>query len=69
MGVKSIKPCIRGPKSRNESIMQDKDSYRWCNRIEIMFIRLNDCCCVTTHYDRRPTAFFSATLLATSIVC
>jgi transposase len=46
----------------------DKRRYKRRNRIEIMFGRLKDWRRVATRYDRCPTVFFSALVLAATVL-
>lgn len=66
--AKGIQPCIPGRKSRNAPVRYDKRRYRRRSRIEIMFGRLKDWRRVATRYDRCPTAFFSAVVLAATVI-
>jgi transposase len=66
--AKGIKPCIPGRKSRLQPVKYDKRRYRRRNRIEIMFGRLKDWRRVATRYDRCPSVFFSAIVLAATII-
>ncbi|PTD16784.1 IS5 family transposase [Sphingomonas fennica] len=65
---KGITPCIPGRKSRNKAVKYDKRRYKRRNRIEIMFGRLKDWRRVATRYDRCPTAFLSAIVLAATVI-
>ena len=66
--ARGIQACISGRKSRNEPVRYDKRRYRGRSRIEIMFGRQKDRRRVATSYDRRPTVFFSAIALATTVI-
>ena len=61
---KGIKACIPGRKSRKKAVKYDKRR----NRIEIMFGRLKDWRRVATRYDRCPETFFSAIMLAATVL-
>ncbi|MEZ5725438.1 MAG: IS5 family transposase [Paracoccaceae bacterium] len=65
---KGIKVCIPGRKSRKKAVKYDKRRYKRRNRIEIMFGRLKDWRRVATRYDRCPETFFSAILLAATVI-
>ena len=65
---KRIKVCIPGRKSRKKAVKDDKRRYKRRNRIEMMFDRLKDWRRVATRYDRRPQTFFSAILLAATVL-
>jgi hypothetical protein len=55
----ALHPACR---SRNEAVRYDKRRYKRRSRIEIMFGR------VATRYDRCPTTFFSAIVLAATVI-
>ena len=61
---KGTRPCIPGRKSRKTTIKYDKRRYKRRNRIERMFGRIKDWRRVATRYDRSPTAFLFAIMLA-----
>ena len=63
-----IKVCIPGRKSRRKAVKYDKRRYKRRNRIEIMFGRLKDWRRVATRYDRCPETFFSAIMLAATVL-
>ena len=65
---KGIRPCIPGRKSRKTTIRYDKRRYKRRNRIERMFGRIKDWRRVATRYDRSPTAFLSAIMLAATVI-
>ena len=65
---KGITPCIPGRKIRNKTVKYDKRRYKRRNRIEIMFGRLKEWRRVATRYDRCPKAFFSAVVLAATVI-
>ena len=65
---KGIKVCIPGRKSRKKAVKYDKRRYKRRNRIEIMFGRLKDWRRVATRYDRCPETFFSAIMLAATVL-
>jgi len=66
--AKGIRRCIPGRRSRNEPVRYGKRRYRRRSHIEIMFGRLKDWRRVATRYDRCPTVFFSAVVLAATII-
>ena len=57
-----------GRKSRKKAVKYDKRRYKRRNRIEIMFGRLKDWRRVATRYDRCPETFFSAIMLAATVL-
>ena len=65
---KGIRPCIPGRKSRKTTIRYDKRRYKRRNRIERMFGRIKDWRRVATRYDRSPTVFLSAIMLAATVI-
>ena len=65
---KGIRVCIPGRKNRKKAVNCDKRRYKRRNRIEIMFGRLKDWRRVATRYDRCPETFFSAILLAATVI-
>ncbi|TKW63209.1 MAG: IS5 family transposase [Paracoccus denitrificans] len=65
---KGIKVCIPGRKPRKKPVIYDKRRCKLRNRIEIMFGRLKDWRRVATRYDRCPETFFSAILLAATVI-
>ena len=65
---KGIRPCIPGRKSRKTTIKYDKRRYKRRNRIERMFGRIKDWRRVATRYDRSPTVFLSAIMLAATVI-
>ena len=65
---RGIKVCIPGRKSRRKAVKYDKRRYKRRNRIEIMFGRLKDWRRVATRYDRCPETFFSAIMLAATVL-
>ena len=65
---KGIRPCIPGRKSRKTTIRYDKRRYKRRNRIERMFGRIKDWRRVATRYDRSPTVFLSAIILAATVI-
>jgi hypothetical protein len=67
-GQVRIKVCIPGRKSRKKAVKYDKRRYKRRNRIEIMFGRLKDWRRVATRYDRCPETFFSAIMLAATVL-
>jgi len=66
--AKGIRSCISSRKSRNEPARCDKRRYRGRSRIEIMFGRLKDWRRVAIRYDRCPTVFFFAIVLAATVI-
>jgi transposase len=65
---RGTKPCIPGRKSRKKAVKYDKRRYKRRNRIERMFGRLKDWRRVATRYDRSPTVFLSAIILAATVI-
>ena len=65
---KGIKACIPDRKSRRKAVKYDKQCYKQRNRIEIMFRRLKDWRLVASRYDRCPETFFSAIMLAATVL-
>jgi transposase len=65
---KGTRPCISGRKSRKTTIKYDKRRYKRRNRIERMFGRIKDWRRVATRYDRSPTVFLSAIMLAATVI-
>ena len=65
---KGIKVWIPGRKPRKKALKYDKRRYKPRNRIEIMFGRLKDWRRVATRYDRGPETFFSAIMLAATVL-
>jgi len=61
-------PCIPGQKSRNTTIKYDKRRYKRRNRIKRMFSRIKDWRRVAKRYDRSPTVFLSAIILAATVI-
>jgi transposase len=65
---KGIRACIPGRKQRKKTVKYDRRRSKRRNRIEIMFGRLKDWRRVATRYDRCPTVFLSAIMLAAIII-
>ena len=65
---KGTRSCILGRKSRKTTIKYDKRRYKRRNRIERMFGRIKDWRRVATRYDRSPTVFLSAIMLAATVI-
>jgi transposase len=65
---KGIKACIPGRRTRKKVVKYDKLRYKRRKRIEIMFGRLKDWRPVATRYDRCPETFFSAIMLAATVL-
>ncbi|EIE48669.1 ISSpo7, transposase, partial [Citreicella sp. 357] len=65
---KGIKVCPPGQKSRNRAVKYDKRRYKRRNRIEIMFGRIKDWRRGATRCDRCPETFFSAIMLAATVL-
>jgi transposase len=61
-------PCIPGQKSRKTTIKYDKRRYKRRNRIKRMFSRIKDWRRVAKRYDRSPTVFLSAIILAATVI-
>jgi len=66
--ARGIQPCIPGHESHNKSVRYEKRRDRRRSRVKIMFDRRKDWRRIATHYDRCPTVFFSAIILAASVV-
>ncbi len=66
--VKGIQACIPGRKQRKKTVKYDRRRYKRRKRIEIMFGRLKDWRRVATRYDRCPTVFLSAIMLAAIVI-
>jgi transposase len=64
-GHSALRP---GRRSRNEAVRYDKRRYKRRSRIEIISGRLKDWRRVATRYDRCPTTFFSAIVLAATVI-
>lgn len=62
--ARGIKACTRGWKSRKRALKH----FRHRNRIKIMFGRLKDWRRVATRYDRCSETFFSANMLAATVL-
>jgi len=65
---KGTRLCILGRRSRKTTIKYDKRRYKRRNRIERMFGRIKDWRRVATRYDRSPTVFLSAIMLAATVI-
>jgi|TARA_R110002126_G_scaffold180739_1_gene329537 transposase len=65
---KGICPCLLGRKSRKTTIKYDDRRYKRRNRIERMFGRSKDSRRVATRYDRSPTVFLFAIILAATVI-
>lgn len=65
---RDISPCIPSRKSRKEPIPHDVERYKSRHKIEVMFGRLKDWRRVATRFDRSPTVFLSAILLAALVI-
>lgn len=65
---KGIKTSLPGRKSRARPVKHDKRRDEGRNRIEIMFGRLKDWRRGATRYDRCPKLFFSAIVLAATVI-
>jgi transposase len=65
---KGTRPCILGRKSRKTTIKYDKRRYKRRNLIERVFGRIKDWRRVATRYDRSPTVFLSAIILAATVI-
>ncbi len=65
---KGIKVCIPGRKPRKKAVKCDKRCDKRRSRIEIMFGRLKDWRRVATRDDRCPETFFSAIMLAATVL-
>ncbi len=67
-GSKCIQLCIPGQRLRNEPVRYDKGRYRRRSCIVILFRGLKDWRRTATRYDRCPTGFFSAVVLAATVI-
>ncbi|NRB03611.1 MAG: IS5 family transposase [Rhodobacteraceae bacterium] len=65
---KGIHVCIPGRKQWKKPVKYDKRHFKRCNRIEIMFGRLNDRRHVGTLCDRCPNVFLAAISLAALVI-
>ena len=65
---KGVKVCIPRRISHKKAVKFDKRRYNRRNRFEIMFGRLKDWRRVATRYDRCPETFFSAAMLAATVI-
>ena len=65
---RGTRPCIAGRKSHKTTIEYDKRRYKRRNRTERMFGRIKDWRCVATRYDRSPTVFLFAIMLAATVI-
>ncbi len=66
--VRKIKPFILGRKGRKPPVRYNKTLYKQRNIIERMFARLKDWRRVTTRYDRCAHTFFSAIIIAATVI-
>ena len=65
---RGIEPCIPSSRIRKVPIPYDKPLYRQRHRIENMFGRLKDWRRIAMRYDRCAHTFFSAILLASTVL-
>ena len=65
---KGTRPCIAGRKPRKVTIKDDKRRYKRRNRIERMFGKIKDWRRVAARYDRSPSVFLSAIMLAATVI-
>ena len=65
---KGITPCIPGKKNRKIQIEYDKTLYKQRHKVENMFGKLKDWRRIATRYDRCAHTFFSAILIASTVI-
>lgn len=65
---KRIDPCIPSKRNRKIQIDYDKTLYRQRHKVENMFAKLKDWRRVHTRYDRCAHTFFSAILIAATVI-
>jgi transposase len=68
LSERNITPCICSTKSRKVPLPYDEALYRQRHRIENTFGRLKDWRRIATRYDRCPHIFFSAILIAATVM-
>jgi len=65
---KGIEPCIPSKRNRKIQIEYDKTLYKQRHKVENMFAKLKDWRRVHTRYDRCAHTFFSAILIAVTVI-
>ncbi len=65
---KGISPCIPSSRSRKRPYPYDRALYRERHRIENLFAKLKDWRRIATRYDRCAHTFFSAILIAATVI-
>lgn len=65
---KGIEPCIPSKRNRKIQIEYDKTLYKQRHKVENMFAKLKDWRRVYTRYDRCAHTFFSAILIAVTVI-
>ncbi|WP_370639762.1 IS5 family transposase [Asticcacaulis sp. AND118] len=65
---KGINPCIPSKRNRKVQIEHDKILYKQRHKVENMFAKLKDWRRVHTRYDRCAHTFFSAILIAATVI-
>lgn len=68
LAERNISPCIPSTKSRKVALPYDEVLYRQHHRIENAFGRLKDWRRIATRYDRCPEIFFSAIVIAATVI-
>ena len=66
--AKGIAPCIPSKSNRKIPIPHDRTLYRQRHRIENMFGKLKDWRRIHTRYDRCAHTFFSAIVIAATVI-
>ena len=65
---KGIEPCIPPKKNRKNPMPYDKTLYKQRHKVENMFGRLKDWRRIAMRYDRCAHTFFSAILIAATVI-
>ncbi|MBB3860200.1 transposase [Novosphingobium hassiacum] len=68
LSERGITPCIPSKVNRKVPIPHDTVLYRQRHRIENMFCKLKDWCCIHTRYDRYAHTFMSAICIAATVI-
>ena len=68
LAERGIEPCIPSKANRKTPITHDRTLYRQRHRIENMFGKLKDWRRIHTRYDRCAHTFFSAIVIAATII-
>jgi len=68
LAARGITPCIPSRKHRKVAIAYDAILYRQRHRIENAFGRIKDWRRIATRYDRCAHTFFSAILIAVTVI-